>query len=618
MKRFYAFFTLLVAAVSFFAIGAAAQEDVHFTIKTNDYEHLVVTCYGANVALTGETTELTCAQYTSYYVTSADGYIIESITCEGGYPPSVSNNMASLYPYDGYVYTINVVNLAEVRTGKFTVKVDDPSKFTATLYGTNEQLNLSAGTQEIPFAPSIESHLTIRTNTGSALYKVTLDGVNQTYNYGYTIDLTDGCVLDIQADFPDEPCDITFKYTDPKGKGFWTKATVNNTEVADFDGEKLTVKLGDNVMLTGNTSEYKYSNPIIDGTPAQYFYGTYSFTAMANTEIEIDAHPYGDLTFTLNLDNPDNVTVYKGSRYGNNGTYSGLVAGNNTLTISENIGSIQIVANAGCFVTSITDRDGNSLGESVTVTDGMEIFVTSGQVELDGQFIVWVDDPSAPVYYFGGVTMEVGSDRKTVSLAAGYNEVDFVTAQNQIQIGWAGAPVNRLYLNGEEQFDQYQSYSFYLNVVNNDVIKIFLAAEPEEITVKLTAEGNADALAAAEITRDIVTHVTDWQNTTETVFNGTRYSIKGDDVAVKFNGADVEKGDDGLFTVVIPSGAENPEITVTGTDAIQGIAVDEAASSDAVYNLQGVRVGSRSTIGTLPAGLYIVGSAKSAEKIYVK
>ena len=65
-----------------------------------------------------------------------------------------------------------------------------------------------------------------------------------------------------------------------------------------------------------------------------------------------------------------------------------------------------------------------------------------------------------------------------------------------------------------------------------------------------------------------------------------------------------------IFTVT-----EDTTFTVKFGDAgVRSVLVDQAADSDAVYNLQGIRVGSRSDLNSLPRGLYIVGQQKVTVK----
>ncbi len=114
------------------------------------------------------------------------------------------------------------------------------------------------------------------------------------------------------------------------------------------------------------------------------------------------------------------------------------------------------------------------------------------------------------------------------------------------------------------------------------------------------------------VVRNIITEVADWE-AGFTDFPGTQVNIapaEGKLVKVEVDGAELKANEAGAFQFIVEG---NTTVTVTELLGIAGIEAD-AETDAAVYNLQGVKVGTKSTMGNLPAGLYITAGKKVTVK----
>ncbi len=73
---------------------------------------------------------------------------------------------------------------------------------------------------------------------------------------------------------------------------------------------------------------------------------------------------------------------------------------------------------------------------------------------------------------------------------------------------------------------------------------------------------------------------------------------------------------EGNYTLTVRCGTKSATLPVEAIDlsGIAEVTVEAAQANDPVYNLQGIKVGTRAGFDTLPAGLYIVGGQKILKK----
>lgn len=451
--------------------------------------------------------------------------------------------------------------------------------------------------------------------SGSILYKVTLNETELPYSNGYSANLSaeGGDKIDIKANFPEGlTYNVKFTYVDEfKAKGVVTCVTVNGTAIEDYDNTKgFDVPAGQSVVVSFDNVNYKIDAVKLNDNPV-YVYSSYSFTPTADTEINIDAHKYGTVKATLNIDNKDNVTVYKGYSYQND--IITVNDGDNEIELSENNAVITIKANSGCFITSVT------YGETVLsnqseytinpVTEGMEISVISGAIVRDKSFTLNIDDISAATSGFNLTR----TDRTNVeNLATGENKVAFAENETHYQLAAYGSSVFGVFKKGVMINPSYQGgTSIEFDVADGDVFDAYVKTLPSTYNVKFTLGEGIESYQINEVSASYVGASNLWLNMGYTAIEGTSFDItitpsSGLNIDVKVGETTITADANGVFVIPV-SGAATISITKsTGT----GINTINASNADnAIYTLQGVKVN-----GKAAKGLYI----KNGKKVVVK
>lgn len=606
MRKFYSLFVAVL--VAFVGITASAAE-ISFTLKVNLPNVVSYSINGESTLLTQEETVVTYDDQYGYgvYVSLSmpDGYLFKSVTDAQGMALGYSSSdYASFSATDGLVANIEVYNLDENRTASFTLNVDDPSGVSGS-FANSQRVSFTETSNVVKFNPADESVLYLSsTNYQKPLYQVTLDGEPVQDNYGtYTVDLTDGCVVDVKCNYPDKDCNITFAYSEG-AEGIVTSVSLNGNPVEDFNGTSLTAKLGDAFSFEFDSSNYKVESITINGDPLAYLYGSYNGTVLDDMSIVITAEKYGDIEFTIDIDDPANVVVYtRDSNY--NEVPMTLVAGANTVSMPESNSTFYFYAASGCYITSVIGSDGIDYKErgSITATEGATYTFLTGKIVVDQKAVVYVDQPDGWTYFSFQSTV----NRQPITLEAGYNTVDFALSFNPFGISWYGCANDGIYLNGEAVAPMYEgSTSYQVSLANDDVLKLYLAAAPKDCDVTFTVATDAQPT----VTRDLVVAVPDFRNGL-TVFNGTQFAIAGDDISVSVNEEKIEKNDEGQFVFTV---SENTAVDITSATGVSNVAVDASAADNRVFTIQGRLAGSASDLNTLPAGIYVVGGKKVVVK----
>ena len=147
------------------------------------------------------------------------------------------------------------------------------------------------------------------------------------------------------------------------------------------------------------------------------------------------------------------------------------------------------------------------------------------------------------------------------------------------------------------------------------MVKAF-ALNPNPDTYQVTFEVEGEEEGDPVTTKDWVTFNDDWKNFTVLGKTAITFGCEADAQVEVFLGEEqieldkTEYSQNFIFNVT-----EDTTFTVKFGDAgVRSVLVDQAIDSDAVYNLQGIRVGSRSELNSLPRGLYIVGQQKVTVK----
>lgn len=621
MKKFYTILVMMLIGI----VSPIAAEAASVTLKVDNPDAVTIqTSFSGSVTVKAETViEYDPSAYPTVYINAKDGFKAVATDQEGEvYTANYGSISLYLGSYnDGYVYTVTTTNLAEKRTAtaKVTV-VGSPSSIVGARAG-GDAFSLNEGVNEVKFIPGEESPFTFRNSNYKPFYRLVVDNVEKPMDsYSINIDVVDGTEIEIEADYPKIPVDLTITVPEDV-KGIVTDVQSNYSTIEGWKvNEPFEVNAGSSITVRLDLNSYAldaiYINDVKQSNTSYL-----SFTVGAEpTEVKIEAHNYANLSYTLNIDDPARIAVYEGtSTYG--ATPLELVAGDNHLTIGEQIGKITVKATSGNDIVAITDAEGNPCEltyGALTITENMYVKVTSQARVYDGSFVVYVNNLEEVITGYDGslnAYWQTESDRNTKNfLQEGYNIVKFATASSEnhmVQVGTKTEPYV-VYRNDVKEENEYGStyFSWYGVPQQNDVIKIYTDGAPAEYDIHFTTDG--DAVKDTEVKKDIVTPVTELDNAIQTVSAGTLFTVtapaQANNFAVKVDDVKLEPDDDGNYTF---TASANHEVSISATTSI--VSLDTEKNGGAVYNLQGIKVlDDASGLNSLPSGIYIVGGKKQA------
>ena len=558
MKKLYSLLLAFVAA-SFSFTANALYSDMTVTVNIDDVSRVSVSVKNFHF-VDGEQTEFKNGENKIQFL-KADYGEYENPTLSFGvkdaaygivgtyaytqgettYENPLSGSMTSItvYPNDAYTYTITTFVIAEERSEKCTVCVDDASVVNCTRADYTTISLTSNQETEVAFAPSTNTRvkdLPLKVRAGKTLYKVTLDGEAVAESNGYYyITPNNGRKVRIEAKFPDVNVPVSFTGTTEA----INKVTVDGVEVdvktAMADG--WTVKLGSTVQFWGNLNDYSFTSLKVNGATVNvgqysdwsYGYG-YSFTVTTETEqtIVVGATKFETVQFTIDVDDPANVVVRKGSNYEE--TDIVLTKGVNTIDIVlGKTPNIFVKLAGGATLVSFVDNNGVDYSSyvpdgvnvyyptAIAVAAGLAFTIRTKGLERDRKCAIYIEGNAALVNG-GSVTRAAdGSMRsQVVTLGSsgkdGYTVVEF--AESEAMFGFSFNGVNGIvYIN--DTVYAASTMFFYQKLNDGDVVKAYFGAAPDTVTVSLgvseVVAGDDEVMAALgtgiAIKKDIITDV---------------------------------------------------------------------------------------------------------------
>lgn len=625
MKKFYSLVLALVAcATTAFATSITLNIDDATRVKVLvDYEEYAV--------VTGANTITSDSEYgyVTIQTTSSD-YGLKSVTAvdktgaaqspESIYSDKCSLNLGSYT--DGWTYTVTSFSYADLRTAKCKVYVDDASKVALTRYNGSE-ITLVDGVNTIAFIPSSESKAEspFGLRGENTLYAVKINGVEQTASWGsYYLNVADGDSVTILANFPDVNVPVQFIAGDEASAGFITEVEVDYEPVTNWEDANFTVKLGSTVKFYYNTADYSKDSIFVNGEKIYSYSTSYSFTVTTETAhtVKYYAHKYATYDITINIDDPSHITLYKGYSYDNQ-EITGLVAGFNTVSLSETTNGISFKAASGCWVKSFTDAEDNDYTNTssyslVYTAENDTFYITTGAANRYATAVFYIDSVSKATYG-GGITFPDRTSPlvfkedyyKNPVAEDGYNTFSFdPDYDSTILVAFYGAETVYLYVNDSLVQPDYEGGSnFTLSLDDEDVIKAFLAAAPD--TFAVTFKEETEAYKFTNLSQDIVNNLdTLPQNPLEgAALTGTliTFSVTEGGIVYK-NDEKIEPDEDGIYSATITA------------DVVFEVKAPETAIENAktvlnrnVYTVEGILLLQDATdaqIKSLPSGLYII------------
>ncbi|MGN0223833.1 MAG: hypothetical protein ACI4AM_07385 [Muribaculaceae bacterium] len=613
MKKVYSLIVTLFAVFTALTANAQDQSQISFTLVLDNPDAVTVTISNEEQTVVGGNNEFTVDLYTQLNVKPKENFAITSVTDKDGLDMSLYGGYFSKYFYSvnesGQIYTVTTKNLAESRTCSFTLIADNPELINASLSGSGAVINLVEGSQTVGFDPELETELWLNSIGSKKLYSITVNDEPFEVGWSNAIPLADGMTIDVKGEYPDMPCNITLSF--PEGVGMeCIKSVAVNYEDITVDGNTFSCQAYDyvsvNVSSAYNVSSYSL-NGEVKGS------GTYiSFTPTEDTELYIDAQPLPKLHATIIVDNPDNVTAML--NYEN----IELQAGENTIEFVASAASFSVNNSAIGTVTKITQTlNGEETDKTgayfITLEDGMILNVETTEKDLPNMFVLYVEDVAACDYSFG----LSNSDWEEYVVVEGYNFIPFNDGDLALYLGGEAANEHQsVWVNYQLLAPRYAGgSSWLLTPQDGDVVKAFaLNPNPDNFQVTFEVEGAEEGDPVT--TKDWVTFNDDWKNFTVLGTTAITFGCEADAAVEVYLGEEkieLDKTEYSQNFIYIVT--ENTTFTVKfGDSGVNSVLLDQAIDSDAVYNLQGIRVGSRANLGSLPRGLYIVGQQKVTVK----
>lgn len=619
MKRFY--YWIVAAIIAFGILPAYAQEasNIQFTINVPNPDAVKCQMNGETYELVKGANHIDVPQYTNFYFEGVSPWKLTGVTDKTGTTPSGFYGdtwfLTVFESMQDEVFTLSIVNLDEFRTAQFTINVDDPSLVYAVLGGYFTTLDLKEGSNTVKYDPAKETYVTLSSVVYDIpLYSVKINGTEVApIDNSYYVELTEDCVVDVVAVLPDEDHVVNFTYAD--GAEGSISLRLNDQDVTDFNGKSIVVKLGDRLTIKGNLQEYKYEEVKVNDNAVPFESASYTFAVMKDSEVIINAHPYGSIKATIVIPNIDLVSIYKGYY---DGEALPMKQGENVIELPENNSVVRWVINEMAILNSIT-LNGETISSyysSWTLNDGDVLAFDVTEKVFDKKAVVWIDNVKGKAC---SIYMDMASTTDhsvKYTFDNGYNMIDFYEQMNPFNLSWFGqsdeipdvAQTGKVYLNGKLLTPMYEgSTSFGFDLANNDVVKLFMDTDPVECNVEFDiAEG-----VEADVVKDIVTIV---ENAAEgfNCFAGTEVKVTGKEINVTVNGSALtaKESEEGLsvytFTVSTPN--TTVAVTASGSTAVTGI---EAGNDFEIYNLQGMKVSKKSNMKTLTPGIYIINGKKT-------
>ncbi|MCM1519848.1 MAG: hypothetical protein NC098_03605 [Lachnoclostridium sp.] len=614
MKKIYSLLMLLVLALT--SAGTASADE--YTVKVDDSSHVKL-YYSVMNYDTWESTlyyvefvdnVATVETGRSYTIEGVSPWQLKTVTASDGSYTYIYDNKCSIYCYNGgTVFDVTTYNPEEARTGRFYIDIDDASMVTARYNGSNQVVNLQNGEHEYGFIPDYETQVQISSNTYNVpLYKVELDGTALAEEGGYYfISITEGCHIKITAKIPEEPATLTFKYNET-GKGAISYIELNGTKVEDWDGETLSCVTGNTVSVYPNDA-YKMESYYVNGVEKNLSrYGS-DYVVMGDMEFEVNAHPYGDINFTVSATHAGVVKLYNASYAGSETARVEFEGTEANMKFSENNTYLSWKASSLGDILEVL-VDGQTYNYNyIEVTEGMNIQFVTKVFEFDRELVVWLDDKDA-LYY---VSLVCQRTREEYPINTGYTIISYYEELLPFNVSYynmnaADGFTATVLLNGETLAPAYSggtSYNLNPEPMKN-VVKLYLSTEPVDCSVNfniaegLSVEGTSDIINALDFAAPL------------SCTNGTQVSLKSTDdkkLSVTVNEEPVTP-EDGEYTFVVNDPFTNVLVAEDKETGIDAIFTETEAADAAVYNLQGIRVGRAANLNNLPAGVYIVNGAK--------
>lgn len=592
------------------AMGAKAYDLV---VTVNNPELVNVLVNYSPLPLTGTTTTVSNLSGYNYLMVSTNDAVIQKVVKNGvteENPYFVEMNMNDDYGIKTFTLDITAIATADMPKKSFTAVIDNPARVELSLAPKGgELMNLKAGENVIEYIPETSTYLSVNAPWGEApVYKVETTGPNAAHQYGdggWEVDLEEGAVITITADYPDESVPVTFDFAND-GRQAIASLKINGEEVKDFDPDNFSVKLGSKLSITLNKEDFVLNSFFYnDFDPYMGFTDTYSTFVTGPATISLDATKNKMVEFTVDINMGAGVLLYRSTYIGDSTKLIMLNDGENTVEVNAAAPELSLVAADGYVIEDVklngrkVEYDAWAGQYSLSIKEGDEVTINVTKIVRDQKIALYLTDKDMWSNFYFTVGTSTVSD-----LHNGYNILEYAASE----LSSVGLNANswyydtsdaQLYVNDVLRSPEYVgSFQFALSLENGDVVKVFFAGAPEKYNVKFNID------AEVEVTEAIHDYVAPFDAADGLeCFEGTEVSFCAKDAIVTIGGIKLEAADN-VYSFVV-----NSDTVVTIEKDIESGAdvIATENTGEEIYNLQGVRI---TRDGQLPAGIYIINGRK--------
>lgn len=605
MRQISLLFTILAAL---FAPGVLSAYNVNFDIPHDNAITLTDPQTHEVISLVKGVNQVEVTPAGAFLVKANAGYILSKITAPDGSVIAVYNNSTYVYfrseeECAGKTWSVAVAPESEYYSGKFRLWVDRPEKVNFSI-GINRSItNLVSGWNDVFFAPADEKYINIYpVNIMDEIVAIEQDGVSITPDPNYNqLPLKEGTEIKVTTIYPEGKAKLKISFATPGCESFISNLSVNGVTIPSklYLQDDYEVSIGTNLIFTFNMDEYKSDGTCtINGDQINHG-SAMQYRVLKDTEIIFDPEHYRTLTKNINVvGGASNISV----------TYRAMPVelhdGDNVFSFQENFTTLNIIANPGWRLASVTQG-----GEDVELWFGAMTLTEEGDLKIvveedipDVEYVLYIDET---VNLQDHMFMMANAAGYPVEVSAGYSHVKGFTRDLPLSFFWfITEGKSELYVNDEiaEIAESGGVYSFQQPINDGDVIRIYIKETPARNTVTFD---NTSTVGVSAV-RDYV-KAFEPSGKIE-VFPAT---------LMEFNAPEGKKfkiGIDGqpLEEVSYKAVTVNATTHITLTDAEQDgiVDIETGAVNATIYNLQGIIVGTGDDFDRLPAGIYIVNGKK--------